>query len=242
MNLQVQPLKVLATRQVVLNRLDYSTFLNGATKQELDRLDMLAGDFKIQASKSTIEAHYNGERLPPDDWEYFKAYFNVSTFWTFWIEMIEGKEKFSIQRKSTNGLTTWLISDVDWEKDRLRNRKGLISTPKRGGHWDFVDDFIEDGSLVRIIKVYRRRNEKVELVVSFRDSITPDGQGNIIWNKMWRYGHIKITKCTWAKRVHEEQKHSRKKGLEDIIVPACIMVMAAHKLFSSFSLLWEALF
>ena len=52
MNLQVQPLRVLATREVVMNSIDYSTFLNGATKQELDRLDMLAGDFKIQASKS----------------------------------------------------------------------------------------------------------------------------------------------------------------------------------------------
>ena len=40
MNLQVQPLKVLATREVVMNRMDYSTFLNGATKQELDRLDI----------------------------------------------------------------------------------------------------------------------------------------------------------------------------------------------------------
>ena len=113
---------------------------------------------------------------------------------------------------------------------------------KGGGHWDFVDDFIEDGSLVRIIKVYRRRNGKVELAVSYRDSITPDGQGNIIWNKMWRYGHIKITRCTWAKRVNEEQKHSRKKDLKDIIVPACIVVMAAHKLFSSLSLLTEDLF
>ena len=75
-----------------MNSMDYSTYLNGPNKQELDRLDMLAGDFKVQASKFRIEGHYNGERLPPDDWEYFKAYFNVSTFWTFWIEMIEGKE------------------------------------------------------------------------------------------------------------------------------------------------------
>ena len=38
MNLQVQPLKVLATREVVMNKMDYSTFLGGTTKDELDKL------------------------------------------------------------------------------------------------------------------------------------------------------------------------------------------------------------
>ena len=41
MNFQVQPLKVLATREVVMNRMDYSTFLTSTTKDELDRLDNL---------------------------------------------------------------------------------------------------------------------------------------------------------------------------------------------------------
>ena len=71
MNLQVLSLKVLATRQVVKNRLNYSTYLNGTVKDELDRLDRIEGIFRIQASKLTIEAHYKGTRLP-DDWEIFK--------------------------------------------------------------------------------------------------------------------------------------------------------------------------
>ena len=53
MDLQVQPLKVLATREVVMNRLDYSTYLKGTAKDELDRLDNLAGKFLITASKLT---------------------------------------------------------------------------------------------------------------------------------------------------------------------------------------------
>ena len=36
---QVLPLKVLVSRQVVKNRMDYSTFLNGTIREELDRLD-----------------------------------------------------------------------------------------------------------------------------------------------------------------------------------------------------------
>ena len=62
MNLQVLPLKVLATREVVMNRLDYSTYLTGTTKEELDRLKMLVGDFKVQASKLTIEAVCDGKK------------------------------------------------------------------------------------------------------------------------------------------------------------------------------------
>ena len=60
MNLQVQPLKVLATRQVVSNRMDYSTYLTGATKDELDRVENLAGKYRIQSSKLTIEAANKG--------------------------------------------------------------------------------------------------------------------------------------------------------------------------------------
>ena len=61
MNLQVQPLKILAMREVIMNRMDYSTYLTGTTKKELDRLDMLAGDFKVQASKLTFEAVRDGK-------------------------------------------------------------------------------------------------------------------------------------------------------------------------------------
>ena len=183
-----------------MNSIDYSTFLNGATKQELDRLNLLAGDFKIQASKITIEGHYNGERLPPDDWEYFKACFNK--FPSCWIKILEGAEEFSIKRKSKNGLRTWFMSDVDhWRMDRLANRGKLI--PGSGNRrWDFYDDFIEDGSLVSIVRIYRMENGKTELALNFRESITPDDYGNIMWNVELIYREIKITKVMWALKEH----------------------------------------
>ena len=56
MNLQVQPLKILATREVIMNRIDYSTYLTGTTKDELDKLDKLAGRYKIQSSNMVNEA------------------------------------------------------------------------------------------------------------------------------------------------------------------------------------------
>ena len=68
MSLEVLSLKVLATRYVVKNKLDYSTYLNGTAKDELDGLERIEGSFRTQASKTTIEAHYKGTRLPSDDW------------------------------------------------------------------------------------------------------------------------------------------------------------------------------
>ena len=98
MNFQVQPLKVLATREVVMNRMDYSTFLTGTTKDELDRLDVdnLAGTFKVQSSKLTIEAVYNGQRLPSENWEYFKECFNLPPLL---IKIIEDTEEFNIHER-----------------------------------------------------------------------------------------------------------------------------------------------
>ena len=59
---------------------------------------------------------------------------------------------------------------------------------------------IEDGSLVSIVKIYRMENGKTELVFNFRESITPDDQGNIKWDVAWRYRDIKIIKVMWAQR------------------------------------------
>ena len=76
--MQVQPLKVLAMRVVVMNKIDYS-YLTGSTKEELDKMDKLAGKYRIQSSKLTIEATHNDKfwmvspgrcMVPSDDWEY----------------------------------------------------------------------------------------------------------------------------------------------------------------------------
>ena len=43
MSLQVLPLKVLVSRQVIKDRMDYTGYLAGETKSEMDVLDRLAG-------------------------------------------------------------------------------------------------------------------------------------------------------------------------------------------------------
>ena len=71
MTLQVLPLKVLVSRQVVKRRMDYSTYLIGTAKEELDRLDKLVGNYRIGDSKTKLKIE-GGELLPSNHWQDLK--------------------------------------------------------------------------------------------------------------------------------------------------------------------------
>ena len=200
MNLQVQSLKVLATREVMMKRIDYSTYLTGITKEELDRLDKLEGKYRIKSTKVTIEAGYNGKRLSSDNWEYFKECLG-KRMPTDLIKFIERKPEFSIH-ESKNGLRTWVVFDgLYWKKEFLAKRNDF--SKNQWGQWSHSDDFIEGGRLVSVAKLYQMNNGKMENVVIRRFSTIIDKEGNVIWEFMWGAPKldIKITKVMWALRV-----------------------------------------
>ena len=59
---------------------------------------------------------------------------------------------------------------------------------------------VQDGRLVIVKKWLQIYNGKMKLVVIFRDSITIDKHGNVVWNFMWSVltKHIKFTKVMLA--------------------------------------------
>ena len=180
--------------------MDYSTYLTGSTKQELDRLDMLAGDFKVRASNLTIEALYNGQRLPSNDWEHFKACCNLSPTL---IKIIECTEDFSIAERK-KGPRTWVLSTVNWTKNLLKCSGQLKIISRKGITMEGQEDvFIKYVKLVSVKKHYQMINGKKEFTLDFRDFIAIDKQGNIIRTFMCSYPDrdIKITKVMWALRV-----------------------------------------
>ena len=208
MSLQVQPLKVLATREVVTKRLDYSTYLNGTTKDELDGLGRLAGTYKIHASKTTIyELNYGKKAVlvspvgPVSDWEHFKDIFELHPCL---IKFMEGEKYFSIV-ESTTGPRKWVISDVDGvEKVWLTARGDLKQWETL---WYRHNHFIEDGTLVILFELY---NERMEKIINIRDSITTDKQGNVLRKYIWTEAGddwnqpndaYKITKVMWAHKL-----------------------------------------
>ena len=203
MNLQVESLKVLVTRQVVLNRMDYSTFLNGTVKDELDGLERLEGKYRIQASRLCIEGLHGGKVLPQDDWKYFKECFG-NRVPTGLVNIIEGKKGFTIAN-SKNGPRTWIIADVNGWKTRVLLTVRGCSRLQESGKWGHFDNFIEDGWLVNTIKVWDIDNGKPILDVDLRDSITVNRQGNVLRVFMWSAPSqgLKVTKAMLACRMPE---------------------------------------
>ena len=119
MNIQVLPLKVLVTRQVINKRMDYSNYLNGAAKEELDRLDKLAGDFRVGSSKLRID---ESKGIQSDDWQDLKK--KMPRGAVSYLESIEGKAEFSIVEQMKNGMRTWYIFDANGTEGDLMSEKG----------------------------------------------------------------------------------------------------------------------
>ena len=182
-----------------MNRIDYSTYLTSTTKEELDRLDMLAGDFKVQASKLTIEAVCDGKKLPSEDWEYLKTCIKLPKLIR---TIMEHTQEFTIVELKS-GQRNWTMLNVWWKKGMLENRGKLNFYHTGGEKWGHSEDFIEDGVLVNVIRNYKMDNGKMILSLDIRKSITTDKEGNIIWSLMWSRPHkgVKITKVVRAVRV-----------------------------------------
>ena len=201
MNLQVLPLKVLVSRQVIRDKMDYSNYLNGAAKEELDQLKKMAGHFKIQSCELSIE----GDEKPAlHDWEQVKEYLKENLQDEEaggLVNFMDDTGDLSIYEKEDNGRRFWLVSDVDGrEKHLLSNTSYWEET-----HSERIQrqDFIEDGKLVHTTKRAEINNEgKMELVFDLSVSFTVDKQGNVIRKAIYSLPkkNTKITIVMWSVR------------------------------------------
>ena len=118
MNLRVLPLKVLASRQVVKRRMDYSTYLIGTAKEDLVRLDKLAGNYRIEDSKTKLKIE-GGELLPSNHWQDLKNMVPETL-----IHIVEGKANFSIVEILNKGRGTWVERGVGGKAEDLMPATG----------------------------------------------------------------------------------------------------------------------
>ena len=201
MNLQVLPLKVLVSRQVIRDKMDYSTYLNSATKEELDQLKKMAGHFKIQSCELSIE----GDGKPAlDDWEQVKEYLKENlkddTAGGL-VNVMDDTGAFSIYEKGKNGRRFWLVFDVDGRMKHLLSYTS--SREKTYSERIQKQDFIEDGKLVHTTKRAEINNEgKMELVFDLSVSFTVDKQDNVIREAIYSLPNknIKIIIVMWTLR------------------------------------------
>ena len=199
MNLQVLPLKVLVSREVVMNKMDYSTFLNGTLKEELDRLDWLAGDFRIQASKLVIRASFEGGAIKPsDDIQKLKTKFMPESL----IDFIDGMEKCKIVEKVKGGRRTWTYCDVNGVSKDLSKTDYWEETSSEFVH---REDFIEDGWIVNVTKASAMFKGKMTFWLDLYDAFTIDKEDNLLRKFIWKNPHrdITVTKILRSVRIVE---------------------------------------
>ena len=208
MNLQVLPLRVLVSRKVIRDRMDYTDYLAGKTKSEMDMLDRLEGKFEVQASELIIERFLGGGKLSREEWETHKRRMP-----NFLLNFLNGKSEFNIieTSESRKGRRMWIISDVDGLQKgyQLRSRgaptKGCAHNCTNAPiHWIHSDGFVEDGKLVNAQKAFGMGpGRKVILMVDLLDTFITDEQGNVVRKFIWRMPilDIKITKVMFAQRV-----------------------------------------
>ena len=196
-----------------MNKMDYSTYLGGTTKDELDKLDKLAGRYRIKSFKLAIEAIDN-EKLwkvstsaavvPLDNWKYLKEVL-LGKLPIGLINFIEGTEEFIIAdtkalwSESTDEHRNWVVLNKHRMKRELLTSTGKLVKSTKAGRWIYSEGFIEGGKLMTDMKFF---NSKMEMDLCITDSINTDKEGNIIWKFTWSLPerNIKITKIMWAVR------------------------------------------
>ena len=201
MNLQVLPLRVLVSRQVIRDRMDYTGYLAGKTRSELDILDRLAGRFVVEVSELTVQRFWGGDKLSADEWEAKRS--KISSEFPQFNNFLDGTAEISIAETSSSaGARMWIVSDVDGVPKRFQ------MTSKSGEkrllrHCWHIDNFIENGKLMTTRKAFKVEEGKLLLTSDYRDSFSIDKQGNLAREFIFSIPTIdvKITKVMLALRV-----------------------------------------
>ena len=97
MNQQVLPLRVLVSRQVIKDRMDYTGYLAGKTRSEMDILDRLAGRYVVQSSELTVERFLGGDELSAEEWKTRRREMPSNL-----INFLDGTSEFSIVETSSS--------------------------------------------------------------------------------------------------------------------------------------------
>ena len=212
MRFQVLPLRVLATRKVMAERLDYKEHLAGFTRQELDDLDKLCGRFQRIGSEMVVERlDEEGEVLEEvarDKWEEVLWKSDKSSMLT----VLEKQSKDVIIEEKKEEKRGWQLRNFNGDAlhDTSNDRE------KTGCLYFHYDSYIEDGNLVWTVKIFYWEGlydgpdaplEESELeVFQWADawaSFSLDSEQILIWKSVYKRFHTnyKVTNSVKLKRV-----------------------------------------
>ena len=192
MPLQVLTLRVLATRQVLRERLDYKEHLVGNTRLELDTLDRLPGRFLVREAEVVVERlNEAGKEVDKDIWKTLVS--------RRMLRFLEGKGEFFIE-ENEGVKRTWIIEDFNFPFFTSH-----IGDHTYSSNWVHYDTYIEDGKLVLAMKIFRPVEGKMILLCDLLDSFVLDDQENVVRKFVYKdftFGSmVKVTKKMRALRV-----------------------------------------
>ena len=173
MPFQVLSLRVLATRVVVRERMDYKEHLAGNTKRELDDLDMLAGKFHIKEVDVVVEKlNEEGKEVPEEMWK--------SILSRRMRNFLEEKEEFLIEELEGKR-RSWVIEDDTYfpffTAGQVEEHSYSSDCTCKSVH---SDCYIEDGKLMLLKKNFRPVQDKMILLSEHLDSFSLDFGNNVV--------------------------------------------------------------
>ena len=128
----VLPLKVLATRDVIREKMDYKDCIGGKLREELDGLTRFEGKFVIDTSE--LEVLWRGEKLSEEEWQYMKSRLPACV-----ISFLDGKQEFSVLEKTgVSGEREWDLQDEDGSSKLLQLSSRIT---KEIGGWEYREQF-----------------------------------------------------------------------------------------------------
>ena len=128
----VLPLKVLATREVIRERMAYKDYLGGNVREELDRLNGFEGKFLIDTSEMMVKRE--GKNLSKEEWRYMKRRMPTDV-----ISFLNGKKDFHIvERKGRLGEREWALRDVDNSSKKLQLGRRIAGEAEG---WEYLEEF-----------------------------------------------------------------------------------------------------
>ena len=167
----VLPLKVLATREVIRERMAYKDYLGGNVREELDRLNGFEGKFLIDTSELMVKRE--GKNLSKEEWRYMKRRMPTDV-----VSFLNGKKDFHIvERKGRLGEREWALRDVDNSSKKLQLGRRIAGEAEG---WEYREEFFADGAMITFRNFYNKDEFLLGEVDTFKIY-----NGGIIRTKVW---------------------------------------------------------
>ena len=167
----VLPLKVLATREVIRERMAYKDYLGGNVREELDRLNGFEGKFLIDTSEMMVKRE--GKNLSKEEWRYMKRRMPTDV-----VSFLNGKKDFHIvERKGRLGEREWALRDVDNSSKKLQLGRRIAGEAEG---WEYREEFFADGAMITFRNFYNKDEFLLGEVDTFKIY-----NGGIIRTKVW---------------------------------------------------------